>query len=206
MEPFYILLISSGLCDDFQRLKQSLGVLKCINGADQANLNKIIQDTIKDAISTAVLKSVDIQILRAQMYYLCHTSFDVPSLLADWAKKQVEIVYDETVKKFEDPKPDHPLAPIETSLFNKNTLYHASLCCQAVHIGKAQHKEFLNVQGHNLQEVSMTRSLVKNNVLIAKQDNIVYVAFQSEPSLSGWSKYETFSEGMKIELTSSGCG
>lgn len=189
------LIIIIGLCEDFQKLKLSLEAFRSTAVSDQDILVKVTQDAIQSTIATAVLKYVDIQSIRDQMYDLCHKTFDVPAELTEWAKEQVEIAYQKSAKKIEDPKPCNPPPPHETPLFNKDTLYHASLCCQAVSNRKAQHKNFLNERGHNLKEVSMSRSLDQNNVVIAKQDNTVYMAFESEPSLSGWKKYESFSEG-----------
>lgn len=193
-----MLYLSIGLCEDFQKLKLSLQVFKSTAVTDEDNLFKVIQDAIQSTVETAVLKCIDVQSIRDQMHYLCHTSFDVPARLTDWAKEQVEQVYQKSGKKSEDPKPCVPPTLNITPLFNKDTLYHASLCSQAVgnSIHRAQYKKFLDAKGHNLKEVSMSRSLDRNNVIIAKQDNIVYIAFESEPSLSGWSKYASFDEGI----------
>lgn len=166
---------------------------------DQDTLYKVIQDSIQYAIETAALKSVDVKSLREQMSNLCHKSFDVPTVLTDWAEQQVEKVCSKSVHKCEDPKPCHPLSSNEKPLFTKDTLYHASLCCQAVSTCTvAVFKKFFNGKGHNLKEVSMSISQNRENVdryIIAKQGNIVYIAFQSEPSLSEWKGHKSFTEG-----------
>ena len=56
------------------------------------------------------------------------------------------------------------------------------------------------VTNHLLQEVSMSISSEKKNVdryIIAKQGNVIYVAFESEPILSWWmdSAYTSFEDG-----------
>jgi hypothetical protein len=188
------LILCIGLCKDFQRLQISLEAFKSTFVSNPENLTKVTQDAIHSAITAAVLKTEDVNLIRDQMYDLCHTTFDVPADLTDWAKEQVEEECKRMTKKSEDPKPTSAPAPCETPLFNKDTLYHASLCCQAVGNKKVQYKKFLNEQGHTLKEVSMS-SEDQNNVLIAKQGNTVYFAFESEPSLSKWRKYESFSKG-----------
>lgn len=194
----------AGLCEDFQELKLSLEVYKRALSkemTDQDNLYKVIQDTIHHAVETALLKSVDIQALREQMSGLCHTSFDVPAPLVDWAKKEVEIVYQKSTIKCEDPKPFCPPVCDEKSLFNKDTLYHASLCCQAVSTcNTAKFKKFINSRGHHFNEVSMSISRVDcvDRYIIAKQGNVVYMAFESEPSLSRWNEYGSFTTGKVV--------
>ena len=86
-------------------------------------------------------------------------------------------------------------------LFSKDTLYHASLCCQVVSTSTAGdfRERMQQMSGHMIEEASMSISETKENVdryLIAKQKNTVYVAFQSEPTLSMWmQKYGSFSAG-----------
>lgn len=175
---------------------------------DQESLYKTIQSTIQGCTESA-LKSVDIQLVRDQMWYLCYTSFDVPTQLRDWAVQEVETMCD-GMKENEKPKPCLP-SQDKKPLMTKDTLYHAGLCCQAVSTHTAANfKRFFNGVGHKLDEVSMSRSQDKENVdryIIAKQDDIVYMAFQSEPTLSKWIEgpYGSFANGIAliiVELSS----
>lgn len=169
---------------------------------DQESLYKTIQSTIQECTGSA-LKSVDMQLVRDQMWYLCYTSFDVPTQLRDWAVQEVEKMCD-CVKENEKPKPCPLPSQDKKPLMTKDTLYHAGLCCQAVSTRTAANfKKFFNGVGHKLDEVSMSISQDKENVdryIIAKQGNIIYMVFQSEPTLSKWIEgpYESFAIGKTV--------
>lgn len=166
--------------------------------SDQESLYKIIQCTIEKCITDALL-SVDIQSVRGQMWHLCHTSFDVPTQLQDWAMQQVNSIQN-SANKEEMPKPCSLPVQEEKPLLSKDTLYHASLCCQAVSTcTPVNFKKFFNIHGHKLSEVSMSITQDQENVdhyIIAKQDNIIYMAFLSEPALSEWFHYGSFANGI----------
>ena len=96
-----------------------------------------------------------------------------------------------TAKK-EDPPP---------SLFSKDILYHAGLCCEGINLATkpANPQSFFRNKKphHSLTEVSFSQS--RDNItpyLIAKQGDVVYVAFQGTSSVSTWLKSApSFSEG-----------
>lgn len=186
-----------GLSEDFKEAQELLTVQKKVLSkeiSDPENVYKIIQDIIKNSIGTALLKSEPIKSIRDQICYLCHTSFDIPPFLHSWAKQEVENANQKNVQN-EDPAPCCFPTVEDKPLFSKDTLYHASLCCQAVSTCTTLNfKKFLNEKGHTLKEVSM--SISKEDVdryIIAKQGNTVYIAFQSKPIISSWS--EDFIEG-----------
>ena len=142
--------------------------------------------------------------IRNQLWVLCYKDFDVPSNLREWAIQQIEDIS----KKMFASSDLVPIAPVsmpeekvEPPLFSKGTLYHASLCCHAVSVCTAGNFEsFLNSKSHVLEEASISISQYKENVdryIIAKSGSTIYVAFQSEPTLSHWmdSPYTSFSEG-----------
>lgn len=164
---------------------------------DQESVYNTIQGTIHGFIESA-LKSESLSLVQDQMWHLCHKSFEIPTQLREWAMEEVEKVA-RSMKK-EEPKPCPP-APKEEPLFTKDSLYHASLCCHIVSTcNTANFKKVLSGSGHNLEEVSLSISQDHENVdryLIAKQGNVVYMAFQSEPTLSKWMdcKYGSFSNG-----------
>ena len=172
--------------------------------SDKDTLYKVIQDTIQKAIENA-LTSTNVQFLREQMYYLCHISFTVPTPLHEWAKQQVEDIY-KSFRSFDETKPYLPSAQEDKPILTKDNLYHASLCCVAVSNCNANnYKNFFNNYKHNLKQVSMSRSKDRENVdryIIAMQDGVVYMAFQSEPTVSRWidSSYCSFSDGMLLLL------
>lgn len=169
------------------------------DSSDQESLFKAIQDAIRHTIEST-LNSENVQSIRDQMYNLCYKSFCVPTQYHQWAMQEVDKAY-ESLR--DDDKPAcSTLSPVqeENPLLTKDTLYHASLCCQAVSTCTADNfKPFLNQTGHSLEAASMSISQDENGdrCMIAKQGSIVYMAFQSEPTLSRWfqSPYGNFADG-----------
>ena len=90
------------------------------------------------------------------------------------------------------------------SLFCKDTVYHASLCCHAVSTYNAGNyqKFFKNrelVPGHSFNAVSFSRSKEENFLIAQKGESTVYFAFQGKLSLSDWARdYTSFNEGTYI--------
>ena len=92
-------------------------------------------------------------------------------------------------------------------LFCKDTVYHASICSQAVSTCTAgdYQKFFKNkelVPGHAFKAVSFSRSRNEESFLIAQKDeSIFYFAFKGRLSLSDWAKdYNSFNEGKSHTL------
>lgn len=168
--------------------------------SDRETLYRLIRDSIANAIETA-LKSVDIHSVHQQIQYMCHQSFDIPTHLHEWAKQKVDDINTSRKEKKSDvPKPtDKRSKPVLT----KKSLYHASLCCCAISTCDASnYKEFFDEHDHGLKHVSMSRSKDRDDVdryIIAMQDDAVYMAFQSEPTLSWWidNSHESFADGME---------
>ena len=88
------------------------------------------------------------------------------------------------------------------SLFGPGTLYHASLCCCAVtkYRDEAQAHLYFGDVRHKLSQVSICKENPTENLnryLIARNGDVIYVAFQSEMKLLEWpKKYSSFEEGM----------
>ena len=91
-------------------------------------------------------------------------------------------------------------------LFSKDTIYHASICCQALTCCTAGDyqkffKDAQRVPGHSFQAVSISRPTPDGKqherYLIAKQgESKYYIAFEGQPVLSQWpKKYHSFIEG-----------
>ena len=161
-----------------------------------------IQQAIENAIKVNPERGKES--IRNQLWILCHKDFSVTSELREWAIQEVEEIF----KRMSVDAAQPPIAPVpesdenvEPPFFSKDTLYHASLCCQAVSTCTAAGFEtFFNSKSHLLQEASMSLSQDKKNVdryIIAKRDDTIYIAFQSEPTLSSWmeSSYASFSDG-----------
>ena len=88
--------------------------------------------------------------------------------------------------------------------FPKDTIYHASICCQALTCCTADdYQQYFKdkVPGHSFQAVSISRPTPDGKqherYLIAKQgESKYYIAFESQPVLSQWpKKYHSFIKG-----------
>ena len=157
---------------------------------------------IQKAIESAFKAERGKELIRNNLWTLCHKDFSVPSDLREWAMQEIEVI----LKRMSITVDQPPITPmseenVEPPFFSKDTLYHASLCCHAVSTCTAGNFEaFFNSKCHLLQEVSMSISQDKDNVdryIIATRDDTIYMAFQSEPTLSSWmdSPYVSFNEG-----------
>ena len=138
--------------------------------------------------------------IEKQMSSLCHGTFHVCTDLREWAKKEVADIHKKKTTVHTTASSPRPASEDVPALFTKDTLYHASVCCQIVSTcTPANVKEALNSLNNSLDEVSMSFSHNRENVdhyLIAKQGNKVYMAFQSEPTLSKWiGSYTSFEQG-----------
>ena len=198
------------LSGEFQVLMSELDVFnRQLSRGVSSSIDHIFQcikDSSHHAIDNALKAGEDVESVREQMWSMCYTHFKVPSDLCKWTLDEVDVVYKALLPP-ESPDPVELVAPspskVQPSLFSKNTLYHAGLCSQAVSTCNAGTfmKFFDNqVTNHLLKEVSMSISSEKKNVdryIIAKQGNVIYVAFESEPTLSRWMEgvYTSFEDG-----------
>lgn len=205
MKCIYMHSIIIDLCEEYEMLKDNLVTFNQLLASEVSHpesLYATIQSTIRGRTENA-LKSVESKDVRDQMYYLCNTSFDVPTGLRGWAMEEVSKIC-ESLKENEISKLIPVQAEVTKSLMDKDTLYHASVCCRAVSTcTTATLKKYLSGVGHNLDAVSMSISREKENIdryMIAKQGNIVYMAFRSEPTVSDWieSAYGTFANGKNM--------
>ena len=198
------------MCKEFFELKE---ILECYNKqlrketSDQENLYSCIQDCITSAIEAALKSGDNAESIHQKMRFLCFNTLDVPTKLREWSLQTITKVCHERAIEYRQIPQSLP-KPEEVPLLTKDTLYHASLCCQAVSTRTAaDFKRFLNSRGHKFNEVSMSISQDKENVdsyMIAMRDNIIYMAFQSEQSISKWidGTYESFEKGMNIFVLS----
>ena len=174
--------------------------------ADEDALHVCIKTAIESHIETELIAGMSTDTLKEQMRSLCHKDFVVPSAIQDWALQEVDIINMKLApvpghSLVQTPQPEEPTQP----LFSKDTLYHASLCCEAVSMHNAANfKMFFQRSAHHLDEVSMSISEGRESVdqyLIAsfQKTKTLYVAFQSQGTLSRWkSTYNSFEEGLLL--------
>ena len=169
-------------------------------------LIKVIQTTIQQYIETALKAEASAESLQKDIWSLCYEDFLIPMDINKWALERVANTSAQLLGGTSTACniPELTFKPnqgADSPLFSKDTLYHASLCCHIVStcdagnfMGKMQ-----SMSGHTLEEASMSVSETRENVdryLIAKHRNTVYVAFQSEPTVSMWmEKYASFESG-----------
>lgn len=206
----YVVILYVGLCAAFQELRTFLRIQKkmlSMEISDEDNtLYKMMRSTIQTFIKKA-LQTEPFEDIRQQMQYLCQ-SFDIPTKLSDWAKKEVDTINEDLVRSDIAVSQDVLITQNDEPLFNKDILYHASLCCQAVSsYDSSSYDRFFSTKPHGLKEISMSicRSSV-DRYIIAKQDkDIIYMAFQSEPNLSKWIDiYRSVTEGKHLSFSLQG--
>lgn len=194
-------------CSDILELKNELDFYNkrlAIQTITPESYYQCVQYTIQQAIEKAFKAGVGEEAIRNQMWIMCYKDFKVPTNLRGWAIQEIEEISKRTAISVNPMLPTPVALPdekVEPPLFSKDTLYHASLCCHSVSVCTAGNFEaFLNSKSHLLEEASMSISQNKQNVdryIIAKRGNTIFVAFQSEPTLSSWmdSPYTSFDDG-----------
>ena len=177
--------------------------------ADEDAVHACIKAAIETHIEAELKAGMTTDTLKEQMRSLCHKDLVVPSAIQDWVLQAVDIINMKLTpvpghSLVQTPQPEEPTQP----LFSKDTLYHASLCCEAVSMHNAANfKIFFQRSAHHLDEVSMSIFEGRENVdqyLIAssQKTKTLYVAFQSQGTLSGWkSMYNSFEEGLLLIIS-----
>ena len=201
-------LTGTNLSNEFQQLKEDLAFYnKQLSReiGDHDKILELVKSLIQAAIENALKTGEELDSVKRQMNSLCYITVSVPTRLSEWAVQEVNNVYERLSSRCDasNAKLNMPLtqeSKENSSLFSDETLYHSSVCCLAVNKCSASNfRDTLNVSGHHLQAASMTifRESLTDRSLIAFQGNVMYVAFQSEPTIAHWlqSSYSSFEEG-----------
>ena len=128
----------------------------------------------------------------------------IPRPLLGWGVEEVDKVSQRLLRELR--KVVKPVAEKENQkplLFSKDTIYHASLCCEAIDNPMLSDplSFFRNKKPrHNLTEVSFSQSRAGvTPYLVARQKDVVYVAFKSIPAVSQWlESSSSFDEGSAV--------
>lgn len=197
------------MAGDFDELKSRLEVFVkelARPEAPQESIHECIKSAVQEYVKTALKpdrgreRAMTIQ---KQMQSLCYDLL-IPSCLQNMVLEQVEQISKELMIASAVSIPKHPdqrqSVEARPPLFGKNTLYHASVCCHALSTCDSKNVQaFLRgrVSGHRLEEISISEDQEGVDCyLIAKEKSTLYVAFQSEVTLSAWiKKYSSFDEG-----------
>jgi hypothetical protein len=201
-------LTGTNLSNEFQQLKEDLAFYsKQLSReiGDRDKILELVKSLIQAAIENALKTGEDLDSVKRQMNSLCYITVSVPTRLGEWAVQEVNNVYERLTLRCDTSTANEPLtqeSKEHSSVFSDETLYHSSVCCLAVNKCSASNfRDLLNVSGHHLQAASMTVSKESptDRSLIAFQGNVMYIAFQSEPTVAYWlqSSYSSFEEGKR---------
>ena len=169
-----------------------------------------IREKIQQYTENGLKSGLVINQIEAHLNSLCD-KLVIPTYLWQLPKKEIAEAKERLAKEAltapsQLPVPVKPLTP-EPSLFCKDTLYHAGLCCGAINahsLSPANVRTYFQSKkpNHNFTEVSFSQESDEiTPYLIAKQKDIdiLYVAFQGIPYLSKWyTTYASFDEGIVV--------
>ena len=146
--------------------------------------------------------------VKEKLHELWRKKYLITESVHQWAMKRVMEVFAQEETLSCDSTDMRPPADSQCTepLFSKDTIYHASICCQALTCYTAGDyqkffKDTQKVPGHSFQAVSISRptpdSKQHERYLISKQGRSkYYIAFESQPVLSQWpKKCNSFIEG-----------
>ena len=185
--------------EDYQNLKSQLEAFKKTLATSssqdiQSAVISCIQDQVRQYIDKALKSGMEATMVKAEMDVLCCKEFVIPRPLWSWTSQEVEAKNEELTASFRNVSSKKICTTTQTnlkpSLFCKETLYHASLCCDAINSTSAANVQafFRNKHPqHSITEVSFSQTRERvTPYLIAKQGNTIYVAFQSIKLVSDW--------------------
>ena len=199
--------------EEFQKLKDQLTALSSIKqsaSSPHAEVSAIncFQDLIQQYIEKALRSGIETSQVKNDMEKLCRVHLVIPAVLWTWTMQEVDKANEKLTSELRKVvKPKVKEGTPKPSLFSKDTLYHASLCCDAINVSTSLAKPQSYFQNknpqHNFTEVSFSQS--RDSItpyLIAKLHDVIYVAFQSTPFLDKWMENATsFNEGLPCTTT-----
>ena len=193
--------------EEYQKLKATLEVFRStLESASSTDVElstiTCIKDVIQQYIERALRLGEETSKVKSDMEELRHSDLVIPTALWTWTMQEVEKTDEKlTSEQRKVAKPVVEEAEPAPSLFSKDTLYHACLCCDALSDPNPANplSYFQNKNPHHsLKEVSFSQN--RDSItpyLIARQGDMIYVAFQSTPLLSKWKEIApSFNEGL----------
>ena len=180
-------------------LEQKLQPLQGDEVDDKKSVESLQRSYVKRYITNSQLSGASLAEVQENLQQLRQKKILITESVLRWATETAIAVFSEAKESSQHNGADIS-SPLEVSepLFCKDTVYHASLCCQAVSSCTAgdYQKFFKNkelVPGHLFDAISISRprhdSSLREQYLIAKQgESTYYIAFQSETDLREWPK------------------
>ena len=180
----------------FGTLESKLQALQGLE--DKQLLDGVQRELVTRCLTESQQSGTPAEDVKKKLCELCQKEYLITESVYQWSLKKVkEIFAQEEDLSLNSAEPISPPDSQHTeSLFSKDTIYHASICCQALTrctAGDYQKffKDTQKVPGHSFQAVSISRPTPDGKqherYLIAKQgESKYYIAFESQPVLSQW--------------------
>ena len=166
----------------------------------------LIKDQMQMFIENSLSAGLDNAKVKSEIDALCYKEPVVPSILLEWVNEEFE---EQSIKQAQMSARQVsqfvkvPANNDGLSLFNKDTLYHAGLCCEAVSTCMTEDEigVFFNTKSpmHNFEEVSLSKNVCVQPYLITKQGNKIYVAFKGSTFIAEYDRIG-YDEGMHIHI------
>ena len=185
-----------------------LAVFRAMGQRDDPPSKEHIQDLVKRSLrhyfEVSSADEIPTDTLKTELSDIYHREMLLSRDMIEWANNELK----QYSAKAVPPSTSKATAVAEIlpkqspSIYSPNTLYHASLCCSALVACRDEadaHRFFAGAR-HRLSQVSFCAEDPSENLdqyLIARNGDVIYVAFRSEAHLSEWlKKYNTFDEGI----------
>lgn len=166
---------------------------------DESSKLALMKSRINKFIKRSMQSNVDRNEVRKGLTKV-YTELLFSKELYEWALDQISLMPEVSSTHLKCTTANEENSNTNLPLFCEDTVYHASVCCNAIATQNASnYKNFFQECNHNFEEVSMSRSKDREDVdhyLIAKKGKIYFIAFLSEPLYSKWPKnFESFEHG-----------
>ena len=192
----------------FGTLESKLQALQGYESEDKQSVEGVQRAFITRCLTESQQSGTPKEDVKEKLCELCLKKYLITESVYQWSLKKIEEIFIQKDDLSLDSTDMSPLAGSQCTepLFSKDTIYHASICCQALTCCTAgDYQKFFKdkqrVPGHSFQAVSISRPTPDGKqherYLIAKQgESKYYIAFESQPVLSQWpKKCNSFVEG-----------
>ena len=192
----------------FGTLESKLQALQGYESEDKQSVEGVQRAFITRCLTESQQSGTPKEDVKEKLCELCLKKYLITESVYQWSLKKIEEIFIQKDDLLLDSTDMSPSAGSQCTepLFSKDTIYHASICCQALTCCTAGDyqkffKDTQRVPGHSFQAVSISRPTPDGKqherYLIAKQgESKYYIAFESQPVLSQWpKKCNSFVEG-----------
>ena len=190
----------------FGTLESKLQALQGLQ--DKQSVEGVLRELVSTCLTESQQSGIPAEDVKEKLCELRQKKYLITESVYQWSLKKVKEIF--TQEEDFSINSAELTSPVDFQhsepLFSKDTIYHASICCQALTCCTAGDyqkffKDTQKVPGHSFQAVSISRPTPggkqHERYLIAKQgESKYYIAFESQPVLSQWpQKCNSFIEG-----------